>query len=393
MNRWREIRAATAAVMATGLLGTRAHALVTLNDSHDHIYVVGSFGVTRDSNVFASRDSDGDFVYSSGVTAEYSRRAGWIGVNATVAVNAGKFGKLRSEDFSNPSYSLELTKQSGRTTGSFTLSGARESRADAAVNIRSTSWNYNAGLNFKYPIVQRYTLAGGFSYASRRYVEETALANLSTYSANLDLFYMLSNQRDLTASYRWREVSLSRHTSSTDHALSAGVSGRVIRGLNGSVRVGYQVRTPHGTKGDSSEYHAINASAAVTYALNRKINISGHVGKDFSTTATDTNVDSTSAGLDSGYVYNSHWSITGGVGWGDSRFLGEKGRIVLQPGPPAVLGVNRHDNFANWNAALNYSLNEHFKASLTYAWFENWSTVAFADFVRTTWALTLTSRW
>ncbi len=55
--------------------------------------------------------------------------------------------------------------------------------------------------------------------------------------------------------------------------------------------------------------------------------------------------------------------------------------------------ANRHDNYANWNMSLAYSLNEHFKATLTYAWFKNWSTVPFADFVRNSWSLGLTSRW
>ena len=145
-----------------------ARALVTLNDSHDHIFVSTSFGVSHDSNVFASNGSPGDYVYSTGVTADYSRRAGWIGVNASVAMSASRFGKVKNQNFSNPNYSLELTKQSGRTTGSFTLSGARESRADASVNLRTDSWNYNAGLNYKYPIIERFTLSGALGYSSHK---------------------------------------------------------------------------------------------------------------------------------------------------------------------------------------------------------------------------------
>ncbi|MCX6955441.1 MAG: hypothetical protein NTV51_25100 [Verrucomicrobia bacterium] len=316
MKFWRELRVAIAALLVTGIACAPARALVTFNDSHDHVFVTGSFGVTRDSNVFANRDSDGDFVYSSTVVAEYTRRAGWIGVNASMTVTASKFGKLRSEDFSNPSYAMELTKQSGRTTGSLTLSAARESRADSAVNIRASSWSYNAGLSFKYPVIKRFTVAGSFGYSGRRYIDEVQFANLSTYTAAADLFYLLSNERDLVAGYRFRESETSVNTSTTDHAVTGGVSGRIIKGINGSVRVGYQVRTPHG-KTDSAEYRAVTASGSASYVV----------------------------------------------------------------------------NYANWNAALNYTLNEHFRASLTYAWFKNWSTVSFADFVRDTWGLTVTSRW
>ena len=380
-------------MLATAIACTPARALVTFNDSHDHIFVTGSLGVSRDSNIFANSDNTGDFVYSTGVSVEYTRRAGWIGVNASVSGNASQYGKLKSENFSNPSYSMELTKQSGRTTGSFTLSGARESRADSAVNVRSSSWNYNAGLNYKYPIVERFTLSGSFGYSARKYIEQTQLSNLSTYSASTDLFYLLSNERDLIGGYRYRYSESSRNTSTTDHSVTGGLSGRIIRGINGSVRVGYQIRTPHGNKGDSGDYRGLTASASTSYAVNRKISINGSLSKDYSTTATDTSVESTNASIESGYTYNSHWTISGGAGWGDSRFLGEKGRIVVAAGPPPVFGRNRHDNFANWNASLSYSLNEHLKANLTYTYFINWSTVPFADFIRNSWGLTFSSRW
>jgi hypothetical protein len=388
-----EFRFAIAVLLATGLACAPAHALVTLNDSHDHVFVTGSLGVSRDSNIFANSDNTGDFVYSSTLAAEYTRRAGWIGVNASVTVSASRYGKVKGENFNNPSYSMELTKQSGRTTGSFTLSGARESRADSAVNIRSTSWNYATGLNFKYPINERFTASGSLGYSARKYIENTQLANLATYTVSTDLFYVLTNERDLVAGYRYRQSETSRNTSTSDQSVNAGVSGRVIRGINGSVRVGYQVRTPHGSKGDDAEYHGVSASAATSYAVNRKITISGQLAKDFSTTATDTSVDSTTAGIDVPYVYSNHWNFSAGAGWGDSRFLGEKGRIIVAAGPPAILGPNRHDNFANWSTSAGYSLNEHFKASFTYAWFKNWSTVPFADFVRSSWTLNFSSHW
>ena len=88
------------------LVCQQARALVTLNDGTDKIFVVGSVGVSRDSNIFASREGGSDFVYSGGVSLEYTRKAGWIGVNAGVGVNLSRFGKFSSEDFQNPNFSL-----------------------------------------------------------------------------------------------------------------------------------------------------------------------------------------------------------------------------------------------------------------------------------------------
>ncbi len=408
MTSRRESRAAIALLLATSLACAPARALVTLNDGHDKIYVTGSVSVSRDSNVFANSDNKGDFVYSTGLSAEYTRRAGWIGVNASASVSSSRFGSLEGQDFDNPALGLEFTKQSGRTTGSLTFSATRESRADATVNLRSTSWIIPVGLSFKYPIVGTYTLAGSFGYTSRDYVEEEVFASLKSYSASLDLFHMLSTERDMIAGYRYRFSETSRNTSSVDNGISLGVNGRIIRGVSGSVRGGYQVRTSRGGPGGDVQFGSWTASGSSTYAINKKINLNGSIAKDFSTTATDASVDTTTVSLDTNYAYNSHLSLTGGITYGDTMFLGEGGRIVLDNGSPAIrdpdgaiivaavpplLGVQRHDNYFNWSATLGYSLNEHFKASLTYSWFKNWSTLEFADFVRSSWTLTMSSRW
>jgi hypothetical protein len=394
MNFRRKLRAALALLLATAIACPPARALVTFNDSHDHIYVTGSISASRDSNIFANRDSPGDVVYSSSLIADYARRAGWIGVNASVAVNASVYGKTKSENFKNPSYSVELTKQTGRTTGSITLSAARESRADAAVNIRSSSWNYDLGLNFAYPIIERFKLSGGFGYSGRKYIGETGLANLSTYSANTSLWYLLTTARDLVTTYRYRYTQTSFNTATVDHALTVGVDGRIIKGINGALNIGYQFRTPTGPNSHGSAFQGLTASGSATYAVNRKLHLSGQISKDFSTTGADSSVDTTTGSVNAQYRQNSRWSLNLSAGAGDSRFLGEAGRIVRSLGPPADLGPNRHDTFANWDANIGYSVTEHLKATLGYGWFHNWSNVAFANFSRTTsWNVNYSSRW
>ncbi|MSU48330.1 MAG: hypothetical protein EXS37_04430 [Opitutus sp.] len=186
--------------------------------------MTASASVSRDSNIFANSDSRGDFVYSSSLSAEYTRRAGWIGVNANASVGSSRFATIKGQDFNNPSFGMEFTKHTGRTTGSLTFSAARESRADAAVNLRSTSWNIPVGLNFKYPISGTYTLTGSFGYSSRRYLDETVFSSLKSYSASFDVIHILTTERDMSVGYRYRYNESSRQTSSTDHNLSLGLT-------------------------------------------------------------------------------------------------------------------------------------------------------------------------
>lgn len=382
-----------AVALAASIAGAPARALVSLNEGHDKIYVNAAVSVGHDSNVFANHDSPADTVYSTAVSADYARRAGWIGVNANVAVNSSRFGSVKGQDFDNPSFNLEFTKQTGRTTGALSLSAARESRADAAVNVRSTSWNVPVGLHFKYPVTGTYTVAGALGYSSRRYVNEAVFASLVTYDAAVDVLHMLSTERDMIAGYRYRFNDTSRNTSSVDHGFSLGLSGRLIRGVMGNLRLGYQTRLLRGIPGGNKQFDSWTASGSSSYAISKKFSLHGTLAKDFSTTATDSSVDNTTATLDAQYAYNSRWTVAGSASVGDSRFLGETGRVVISAGPPPLLGVQRHDNYLSWTASLNYSMNEHLKAALAYAWFENWSSYSYADFVRASWSLTISTRW
>lgn len=408
MNVRREARTAVAIGLATLLACPPAHALVALNDGRDRIYVNGSVTVGYDSNVFASNGSAGDTVYSTAVSADYTRRAGWIGVNASVGVTSSKFASIDGQDFANPHFSLEFVKQSGRTTGSVTFNAGRNSRADPAVNDRVVSWNYTAGLGFRYPISGTYTAAGSLGYTDVIYSKSNLYSDTSSYTAAGDLYHILSSERDMLLGYRYRFGQTSNNISYDDHDFHAGVNGKIIRGVNGSLRAGYQTRLTHGGPDDGQQFSSWTASGSATYAFNKKSNVTGTISKDFSTTATDTFVDSLTFSADFQYAFSSRWAATSTISYGDSAFLGRGGRMVLDLNPPPVvdengnvidanppplLGDARHDNFLSWNAAINYSMNEHLKVSVTYTWFKNWSTLAFADFVRTGYSISASTRW
>jgi hypothetical protein len=389
----RDIRAVLAVSLASLLACSPAHALVSFNDGHDKIFVNLTASVSQDSNVFANSDNAADVVTSSSLSAEYTRRAGWIGVNASASIASSSFATFSQENFVNPSLALEFTKQSGRTTGSISFSGARESRADAAVNVRSDSWNYNSALSIKYPIVSTYNAAAKFGYASRKYIDSAAFFDLGTYDASFDLFHILTTDREILAGYRYRHSETSRKTSTSDHSASVGLTGRLLRGVTGGLRVGFQTRIPQGGQTTESNYSSWTASASSSYAFSRKLTFSGSLSKDFSTTAADSSVDVISAAFDASYAFSRRLSFSLSAGVGDSRYIGEGGRVPISVGTTTVLGPNRHDDYANWAAGAAYTLNEHLQVAMNYTWFQNWSTLALADFVRTSWSLSVSSRW
>jgi hypothetical protein len=298
-------------------------------------------------------------------------------MDATVAVDASRYGKFTSEDFQNPSLRTEFTKQSGRTTGSLVLSAARSSQADSAANIRDESWTYQADLNLKYPVIERYSISGNVGYMQRNFVGNSSLVNLKSYSAGLDLYYVYTTERDLLAGYHFREDETSADTKTFDHSFTAGLSGRLLWQLHGAVRAGYVVHVSEGAT--NGTYGSWTANGNIGWNPTRRTAMTAQLSKDVSITSTDVSVDSTAVAVDGQYSYNSKTALVFGTGWSNSRFLG-------------ALGGGRRDQNWNWNVGVNRTLTNYLKATLNYTFAENWSTDSFADFVRRSVTLTLVTR-
>jgi len=193
--------------------------------------------------------------------------------------------------------------------------------------------------------------------------------DLSTYTANVDLFYVYTTERDLIATYRVRYGETSASTAYYDHAFMLGVSGKILPKLGGTVRVGYQFHEP--TSAASGEAtSAITASGSAQWAVSKKMNAAVSISKDFSTTSTNIIVDSSSVNLSAQYALNSRMTVTSGIGYGLNKFLGSA-------------GAGRKDEYFTWNAGGSASLiGGRLTVALTYTYYQNWSTVSFSNFER-----------
>lgn len=353
--------------MAVLIASAPAQALVSIDDGKNQFFVNLSASYTWDSNVFANSTSGGDSIYGASVGIDFRRHAGMIGINGSVYMDASSFIQNSGENFLNPRFHTELTKQNGRTTGSITFSAARQSKADALVNVRNESWNYNMGLNLKYPVIERYTLAGSLGYGYLDYLDNALFVDLETYTASVDLFYIYNTERDIIAGYRLRYGQTSQNTAYYDHAFTVGLSGKILPKVAGTVRAGYQFHEPTQSNGDS--FSAVTASGQATWTVTKKMNATLLLSKDFSTTSTNTTVDATSASIDFQYGLNSKTSIYSGVGYGINEFLGTP-------------GADRKDHYFTWNVAVHYTFSSYLKLKLGYSYYQNWSTLDFSEFTR-----------
>ena len=374
------------AVMAAAVSAPRARALVSLEDGKDHLFVDGSVEFGYDSNVFANAQSGGSMVSQGSLGIEFARRAGWIGVNATAGVAFARYGSFRSQDYVDPKFTVEFTKQTGRTTGSVTASVQREDRADVTVNTRDISWNYDVGLNFQYPVIERYSISGSFDYSRADYQDQQLFTNLATYTENLYLYYILNEQRDLFIDYRHRDSDEATGSFDSDNSLSAGVSGKVYGPFNGSLQAGYQARTAHGGPDSGETFDDLTLSGTATWNMSRRMTLTTNLSRDFSTTATAQSIESTNAGLTFQDSFTAKASTTLSANVGENKFLGVEG--LVDPD-----GSRRVDTFLDLSAAYFYTVNQHLKVSLSYSYYRSYSTLAYAEFTRHQIDVTLSSHW
>lgn len=370
------IRLGVACVLGLLTLCPPALALVSIDDGKNQFFVNATVSYAYDSNIFANANGGGDSIYTASVGAEFKRRAGLIGVNGSVYLDASKFVQNTGENFQNPRFRVEFTKQTGRTTGALTLGAARESRADTAANLRNESWSYDAGLNFKYPVIERYTISGTVGYALRDFKDNRVLVDLSTYTASADLFYVYNTERDIIGGYRLRYSETSADSAFYDHAFTVGLSGKILPKLGGSVRVGYQFRVP--TNRADESFSSMTASGSATWNLSKRMNATFQISKDFSITSTNISTDTTAGNVDFQYTMSTHLALYAGAGAGLNDFLG-------------TAGGGRHDTYFTWSTGAGYTLNDHLKFAFTYAYFRNRSTAAFSDFERSSFTLNATA--
>lgn len=362
--------------LALALGQPTARALLNIDGSRNQVFVFGSVNFAYSSNIFSDSSGRGDYSSTSEVGLELKRRAGIIAVDATFKVDYQGFNKYTGENSLNPSFAIEFDKTVGRTTGAFTVSAFRETRSDTVANLLTSSWNFPLGLNIKYPINDKFYFTSSSSYLQRNYSTSTVLTNLTDYSEGVDLFYVYTSKLDLLAGYRLRVSRTTNGNDTTDHWFNIGATGGLFAKLNGSVRLGYQIRDDRG--GNESFTH-VNALASVGWPITRKLTLASQISRDFNTVATGASIDSSSISLRAIYAYSRKLELDGGVSYGRNLFLGQT-------------GPQRRDDFFSWDVGAHYKLNEHLTLGASYTYFKNWSTVSLSDFDRTGFSFDASSR-
>jgi hypothetical protein len=354
----------------------RASALLNFDGTRNQIFVFGNVSLGYNSNIFSDSTERGDSSVSGEVGTEYDRLAGALGVKATAKLGYQTFSKYTSENALNPNFSIELAKNEGRTTGSFSVRYYRESRSDSSVNLRTNSWNLPLDLKLRYLVSDRFYGTSETGYVRRTYNDDNPLLlDYHDFSEALDLFYIYTSKLDLVAGYRIRYSQVSAGPDTYDHWFNVGAVGSLAAKVNGQVRFGYEIRDISG----GQSFNHYNALVALNWIVTRKLTVTGQLTRDFNTIATGASVDTLIAAVRANYSFTRKFEAEGGIAYGRNRFLGGT-------------QSSRRDDFFSADLGAHYKINEHFTVGANYSYMKNWSTLNFSDFDRQGFSVDISSR-
>lgn len=388
------LRAGSSSLLTLLVFAPNANALLNFNDGREQLYITSFIGAGYDTNIFTSQNAESDLVISGGAGVDYTRKAGLIGVDASLGWNFGRFATFASEDFLNPSATMEFTKGSGRTTGSLQLNATRDSRADPTVGLRTDSWNYGASINLRYPVIERYSIAGNAGWSRVDYLEEGInFSDIDTYTLGGDLFYTWRSDRDLVGGYRYRTSTAQFQSTSFDHSFYGGLSGRIIGKLSGSARLGWSTRTveyPEAVPPSTND--GIYASLSGTWPVSQRASVTLSLLQDFSTSSSNFETSTSSADLVAQFAHTSKLSTNASLGVGITDFLSGYAPSTGAP-TTGFNGVDRTDYYVTAGCGAGYTINEHYSVSIGYTYYQNFSSVANFEFSRHSFSASLSARW
>jgi hypothetical protein len=360
------MRHVTLALLAALTASTQVHGLLTLEGGKAQVGVIGRAYFNWDSNVFNNSNEQDDTFTVLVAGATYDRNAGIIGVQGSAIWTFDFFNRFDDENSANPTLKLSFIKAQGKTTGTLGFTYRRISQADDAANQRTRLGEFETRLVVQYPINERFSLTSTTEVADRGY-RDNAFFDNNTYAQSLDAFRVYTSKLDLLAGYRYRFTDAEGQPDSMDHAFTVGVNGKLLPKIDGSLRVGYQVRDIR--MASAGTLDGVTASASLVWSPRNRVLVSTQISKDFSTTSTALSSDSLTWFNSVQFTTGSKIVLTAGIGYSQSKYYA------------VDLHVRTDDHFY-WRLGANYPITTNIAAEATFTSSQNWSTYSFADYTK-----------
>ncbi|HVW19968.1 MAG TPA: hypothetical protein VHC86_02030 [Opitutaceae bacterium] len=349
-----------------------AHAFLTFDDGKDKVFVSSTYAFGYDTNVFARAAKQGSITQNWSFEADYTRRAGIISVAASANVNFGAFAGLPGQDYADPGFTLDLTKGTGRTTGSVDLTLNKVNAPDPVANNRAIAWQYSGALALRYPINERFFLSNSLVSGGSAYANRILFTDLSTYSDAFNVNIVYDSKLDFSGGYTV-DLDQTHDVTVLDHSVVLGANGALWSKITGSLVLGYTLNDtyyshPHFPTGT---FDAYDVQAKLDWRFAPWLSFSGSAARNLGISSTDVADDSITLGLFADMSIGKKLRLHTGVNYIPTRYLGRNSQ-------------GRRDYLFEYQASLQTALTTHINIGVSYLFSENYSNLSFSRFIRET---------
>lgn len=199
-----------------------------------------SFAATYDSNIFARRDSAGDFSTSSYFNLR-QQRVSSVNTDISLGLQVGKFFRLAGEDFLNPSLEAGLSTVVRKMELRWNSQVSRSQRAETLTGSRLDFWQEQSSLTLAKIALAGFQGTAAGEFARTRYANREG-ADLRTEALSLGLQRPLVRGRVFNLVLRTSRDTTQTTGQARDFTASTGLSEQLFPKVTGRISVGSQTR-------------------------------------------------------------------------------------------------------------------------------------------------------
>jgi hypothetical protein len=236
----------------------------------------------------------------------------------------------------------------------------RDVRSASVLNRRDS---ITAGVNGEYAVTEKSKIGSGISYSETSYKRD-AFSDQENYSVPVNYYFAIAPKLDLSAgmSYRKTEVETA-NADSEDYYFNVGARGEFTPKLSGNFTVGYTTRESDGAS--SNDDSTIGLDAGLTYTLTEKTSFSLNLGRDFETGADAQGTETSSIGLGVTTSLTPQIALSANANYSLYDYLSS----------------SREDNYLTLGLGASYTYSPNLSFNAAYAYDNNDSDLAGANFV------------
>jgi hypothetical protein len=351
-----------AIIAALAGLSAKAAPFMAVGDNAE-LFVTASAQVQFDDNIYLDRTNETNdtiMSFTPGVDLVFGKGSVTKG-NVYYREEIRRYNDNDNQNTELSSLGVRSNFDNGVSKADFNASYAQVAQNDNDIKATGTIVRRkltNVGAHGEIAFSEKTSLGAGLSYDKTDY-GPASYTDSDIWNLPIDVYFKATPKLDWSAGYRYRNSKLSgTGLDSQDHFFNVGARGEFSPKLTGQLRLGFTERSFDGGGNDNQ----FGLDGNVSYAFSEKTSYRFNISNDFGSSGTGDSTKNFTLGLNATSKISEQWSFTGGITYRKIEYS------------------TRKDDYVEGLLAVTYNLNAIVNFGASYAYRDNSSSTAGAEF-------------